>query len=255
MREFVMGDIHGAYKALKQCLKRSGFDYHKDRLIQLGDIVDRNPDVYKCVEELLKIKHLVVVRGNHDDWFDDYCQTGNHPTGWMHGGLETIKSYLRLAKVKGHAAINPYELKGLIKPTNVPNKHRDFFSNLQLYYIDEHGRCFVHGGFNRFLPFTGQLPSTYYWDRDLWLAALDWQNTERLQPNLLPFKIKTSFQEIYLGHTPTTQWNISVPMMAANIYNLDTGAGQGGKLTIMDLSTKKFYQSDPITTSLKKVPG
>jgi serine/threonine protein phosphatase 1 len=37
-------------------------------------------------------------------------------------------------------------------------------------------------------------------------------------------------------------------MMAANIYNLDTGAGQGGKLTIMDLTTKKFYQSDPITT-------
>jgi len=48
----------------------------------------------------------------------------------------------------------------------------------------EHGRCFVHGGFNRFLPFTGQLPSTYYWDRGLWLAALDWQTTGRPQTSI-----------------------------------------------------------------------
>ena len=40
MRTFVMGDIHGAYNALLQCLKRSGFDYENDQLIQLGDVAD-----------------------------------------------------------------------------------------------------------------------------------------------------------------------------------------------------------------------
>lgn len=34
-----MGDIHGAYKALQQCLERSKFNYENDKLIQLGDVV------------------------------------------------------------------------------------------------------------------------------------------------------------------------------------------------------------------------
>lgn len=221
-------------------------DYRKDRLIQLGDITDRHGQVYECVEELLKINNLIALRGNHDDWFDDFCQTGYHPADWMHGGLETIKCYLRHAKIKGLAGLNHYELKGLIKPADIPKKHRDFFSNMQLYHIDEHGRCFVHGGFNRLLPFTGQSPSTYYWDRELWTDALEWQVNERLTPGQLPFKIKTRFAEIFIGHTPTTQWGITVPMRAAAIYNLDTGAGQDGRLTIMEIETKEYWQSDPV---------
>ena len=38
MKTFVIGDIHGAYKALLQCFERSGFDYEKDHLIVLGDV-------------------------------------------------------------------------------------------------------------------------------------------------------------------------------------------------------------------------
>jgi serine/threonine protein phosphatase 1 len=48
MRAFVIGDLHGAYKALEQCLDRSGFDYENDVLIQLGDIADGYPEVYEC---------------------------------------------------------------------------------------------------------------------------------------------------------------------------------------------------------------
>jgi hypothetical protein len=33
-------------------------------LIQVGDIADRNADVFECVQELLKIKHMIVVRGS-----------------------------------------------------------------------------------------------------------------------------------------------------------------------------------------------
>src|SRR5450631_2294709 len=96
MRTFVMGDIHGAYKALRQCLERSGFDKQEDRLIQLGDIVDRGHQVYECAEELLTIRNLIAIKGNHDDWFNDFILTGYHPVQWQHGGCDTAKSYLRL---------------------------------------------------------------------------------------------------------------------------------------------------------------
>jgi serine/threonine protein phosphatase 1 len=247
MRNFVIGDIHGAFKALRQCLERSQFDYRKDKLIVLGDVVDRHDEVHECVEELLKIRNLIALRGNHDDWFDLFCQTGSHPEDWIHGGLATARSYLgqggKTPTVSGN-----YALAAIIKPADVPKKHRTLFAKMQLYHIDDKGRCFVHAGFNRFLPFTGQIPSTYFWDRELWASALSWQVAERLHPGPPPFKIKTHFEEIFLGHTPTTMWNITVPMQGANVYNLDTGAGQSGKLTIMEVATKKYWQSDPIGT-------
>ena len=56
MKTFVIGDIHGAYKALIECFEKSGFDRNKDRLICLGDVCDRSPEVKECIEELLKIK-------------------------------------------------------------------------------------------------------------------------------------------------------------------------------------------------------
>jgi len=53
MKTFVIGDIHGAYQALLQCLELSKFDANKDRLICLGDVCDRNKGVKDCIDKLL----------------------------------------------------------------------------------------------------------------------------------------------------------------------------------------------------------
>lgn len=53
-----------------------------------------------------------------------------------------------------------------------------------------------------------------------------------------------NFKEIYIGHTPTTNWQTDRPMNAFNLYNMDTDAGNGGRLTIMDVDTKEYWQSD-----------
>lgn len=240
MRTFVMGDIHGSFKAFRQCLQRSKFNYQKDRLIVLGDIVDRHDEAFECVEELLKISNLIAIRGNHDDWFDEFCQTGWHPADWKYGGRSTLASYMQ---------------RSGYKRLYIPKTHRHFFSKMQSYYIDEQERCFVHAGFNRFAPFTDQHPSIYYWDSELWAAAWDWQKNSQLVPNPPPFEMKTSFREIYLGHISTTNWNITVPMQGANIFNLDTGAGGRGKLTIMEVQTKKFWQSDLVSKLYEKQHG
>ena len=55
-----------------------------------------------------------------------------------------------------------------------------------------------------------------------------------------------NFREIYIGHTPTTKCGTDKPLTALNILNLDTGAGHNGRLTIMDIDTKKYWQSDPL---------
>ena len=87
MRTFVMGDIHGAHKALLQCLERSAFDRNKDTLIQLGDISDGFEGVYDCVEELLKIPNLIAIKGNHDEWLNTFIRTA-----WLEPGRYPRKS-------------------------------------------------------------------------------------------------------------------------------------------------------------------
>lgn len=90
MRTFVIGDIHGAHKALVQCLERCGFDRTKDRLITLGDVCDGWPEVKECVDELLTIENRIDIVGNHDLWFYQYMITGIHPDNWRQGGMLAI---------------------------------------------------------------------------------------------------------------------------------------------------------------------
>ncbi|WP_313491867.1 MULTISPECIES: metallophosphoesterase [Sphingobacterium] len=244
-RAFVMGDIHGNINALKQCLERSGFDYEKDLLIQLGDIVDRNEGVYECVEELLKIKHLIAIKGNHDQWLDEFITTDFHPWFWNHGGEKTIHSYLKHSGSKGVCFRSGSGFKTSLNATDIPEQHRQFFRNQVLYHIDSQNRCFVHAGFDRHINFMQQKESTYYWDRTLWLDALNYldETSSNVSYETIP-----DFKEIFIGHTPTTGCGKDQPMTAYNIYNLDTGAGDSGRLTIMDIDTKEYWQSDLATS-------
>jgi len=244
MRTLVIGDIHGAYKALKQCLERSSFDYESDQLIQLGDVTDGRDEVYECVEELLKLKNLVAIKGNHDDWFDEYIQTGYHPDQWRQGGAATAVSYLRTIGKEDLILRSGQGYKVALNPADIPEAHQLFFRRQHIYYIDDFNNCFVHGGFDRNLPFKGQRLQEYYWNRELWDQALSFKATFRKpQPGAI-FKMVTEFNEIFIGHTTTAFWKTNQPMHAANIWNLDTGGGPEGRLTIMDVKTKQFWQSD-----------
>lgn len=243
MRTLVMGDIHGAYKALLQCLERSGFDYENDQLIQLGDVVDGYPQSHECVEELLKIKHLVALKGNHDEWFREFIEIDFHPYYWTYGGKGTLISYLEHAGKKGSYFATGSGFKTSLVSADIPSAHRQFFNDQQLYYIDSKKRCFIHAGFDRHLPFYDQKESTYYWNRDLWTGAME--HKEKASRNE-KFVIKTKFKEIYIGHTPTTKWGKDKPIQTFHIINMDTGAGHSGRLTILEVDTKEFWQSDPL---------
>src|SRR6185312_3419405 len=246
MRTFVMGDIHGAHKALCQCLELAAFDKQRDELIQLGDIADGYiAEIAECVDELLAIENLVAIKGNHDEWFNQYILTGYHPDRWAQGGAATAKSYLRRAQKKPAMLPSSAGYKTALNPGDIPDTHQRFFQSQHLHHIDKRGNCYVHGGFDRTRPFKGQEPQIYYWDRTLWLAALSFEAGARGKGGG-KFGITSEFNKIFIGHTSTTNWKTDKPMQAANILNLDTGAGSGGRLTIMDVDSAQIWQSDTI---------
>lgn len=65
-RDFVVGDIHGAYDLVLQAMRQVNFDGERDRLFAVGDLIDRGPDSWRCVRFLRK-PYVYSVRGNHDD--------------------------------------------------------------------------------------------------------------------------------------------------------------------------------------------
>ncbi|MEP0987501.1 metallophosphoesterase [Ekhidna sp.] len=220
-RTFVMGDIHGNLRAFDQCMERCQFDADRDILIQLGDVSDRQPETAMVVERLLKIKNMIAIRGNHDEWTSKWISSGKKDSSWLsNGGQETIDSYHEL---------------------NIdPLSHQGFFDNQVLYHTDAKNRIFVHGGFTQSKgPNYDLIKTQCLWDRSLWNDAMI---GERLKgkPHIL-----SGYDEIFIGHTPTLTWSITEPMKACNVWNLDTGAGHPtGRLSIMDVDTKEYWQSD-----------
>ena len=52
------------------------------------------------------------------------------------------------------------------------------------------------------------------------------------------------YKDIFVGHTTTELYRTLEPIHACNVWDVDTGAGWSGKLAIMDVETKKYWQSD-----------
>lgn len=69
-RDFVLGDIHGAYDLVIQGMREVRFNGHKDRLLVVGDLIDRGPGSHRVLE-FLQQPYVHAVRGNHDH---DFCQ-------------------------------------------------------------------------------------------------------------------------------------------------------------------------------------
>ncbi len=214
MARYVISDIHGAYKALLQCFERSGFDKNNDLLICLGDVCDVYPDVKECFDQLLTVKNMVYILGNHDLWCLDWAKTGNKPEIWLiQGGYSTINSY-----------------KG-----SFDEKHFELLKNAKGYYSIDN-MMFVHGGFDIKRTLKQQTIETFVWDRSLVFEAYMKKKTKK--------KI-TRFDKVFVGHTPTINFNSQVPICFCELMLTDTGAGWGQKLSLIDIDTGKIFQSDP----------
>lgn len=232
MRRFVIGDIHGNHRALVQCLDAVKFDFDNDQLILIGDICDGYPDTYKCVELLMRVKNLLWCLGNHDLWMISWLNgsldlESKHRVGtdahyWYYqGGASTVHSYKTVAD-------------GI-------REHYDFWLGKPAYYHRINNFGFVHAGVLPGLSLESHITSpdgrhTLLWDRNLYYKKFSLPDYD--------IRYADGIETLFVGHTEY----IYGPFISDSLINIDTGAGYKGRLTIMNIDTKEYKQSDPAPT-------
>ncbi|WP_350289703.1 metallophosphoesterase [uncultured Croceitalea sp.] len=232
MRRFVIGDVHSGKRAIPQLLERAKVT-HKDHLIFLGDYVDSWSEAFETVEFLLALEqthNCTFIRGNHDELCREWMLSGiENPTWLAHGGIATRDSYLKAGKENWQ-------------------RHIAFYESLENNYLDDDNRLYLHAGYTNLKGIKYEyFNELFYWDRTLWELA------RALNPDLkkgdkdFPKRL-THYKEIFIGHTPISKKGLAIPQKGANVWNVDTGAAFKGALTIMDVETKEFWQSDPVHT-------
>lgn len=204
-RVLAIGDIHGCRCALRNLLIQVA-PVRRDRIVFLGDYIDRGPDPRGVVETLLtlrrRVPRCIFLMGNHERMLLDVLAGQNLPRYLANGGLATLLAY----RDKGHLRL--------------PATHWQFFNSLQRFY--QTGKyIFVHAGLRPGYPLSQQTEDDLLWIRDVFLTSTaDWGKT------------------VVFGHTPLRK-----PYFGPRRIGLDTGAVYGGTLTACDLGSRRIWQA------------
>lgn len=217
MKSYVIGDIHGCESELRRLI--DGLPLAGgDRLVFLGDYVDRGPDSSSVVEFLIELRkqldanELIFLKGNHEDMLLSYLGMGGaHADMFLiNGGKATLASYgLEDGNATPQAAL-----------AAIPPEHLAFYQGLQTTFRMDPFFC-VHAGIDPAKSLDEQSEEEFLWIRNKFIYA----------SHRLPFTI-------LFGHTPQHTVYYDLPYKVG----LDTGLVYGNMLTCLDVDEKVLHQ-------------
>ncbi len=212
-RTLAIGDIHGTSTAL-DALLAAVRPKPDDRLIFLGDYVDRGPDTRGVLDRLIvlgQLHHCVFLRGNHELMMTRARHDRGELRMWLSvGGAQALASYSRAPGQAGTLAA-------------VPDEHWDFLDNSLANYHETDTHIFVHANLFPDVPLDEQPELMLFWE-------------------FLTGPIgHESGKTVICGHTSQRS---GVPLDLGDTICLDTNAYAGGWLTCLDADTLEYWQAD-----------
>jgi len=217
MKLFAIGDIHGHTTALSALLSVLPLE-PSDRLVFLGDYVDKGPDVRGTLDLLCDLAasrpNTVFLRGNHDQMLIDAHRTedgfaiwetlaGNHPL-LSYGSDSTREAML-----------------------SIPPRHWEFLEHRCVNFHETEGFIFVHAGIRPDLSPEQEDPE-----------RLQWMSLSMALPH-------ASGRTVICGHTRSDSGRI---VDLGHTLCLDTGISKDGWLTALETASGAFWQADPTGT-------
>ena len=94
---YIMSDIHGLYDRYEAMLEKIGLQ-DGDRLYVLGDVIDRGPDSFKILQDIMDRENVELFLGNHEHMMLTYLD-GLDRKSWFfaaNGGKETYQKLMKL---------------------------------------------------------------------------------------------------------------------------------------------------------------
>lgn len=210
MRTFAVGDIHGCSVALRALI--GSLDLQQtDRIIFLGDYIDRGPDSFGVIEYLCELSsrcNAFFLRGNHEVILQEYQAGRIDMASWsLAGGKETLDSY------------------GGQLDTLPPN-HQRFLNSTQLW-LENETHIFVHANYDQALPMESQPEHSLLWEH----------LSERLPgPHF-------SGKKVICGHTPQLNGRI---LNRGHQVCIDTYCFGGGWLTAFETTSENVFQANQL---------
>lgn len=238
-RNLIVGDIHSQYGLLMDVLSAASFSPGEDVLYSVGDIADRGPETVHLIQFLQSLPDYRPVLGNHDIWLRDYLVSSICSPVWIdsNGGLRTVKDFMR-SGVSGNERVIMGEWLS-----------RAPYVRIEDDYIVVHGGI-PSGWTIRELENIAALPpstvgyaamedpgTSPLWNRSYLQSAMAFENGA--DPAVLQSPLET-VRRIFIGHTPLTS-----PFHSERYHltAVDTGAGHGRALTLMDMDTLRYWQA------------
>lgn len=221
-RLLAISDIHGNLEYFEKMLEEIKLT-KEDRLVILGDMVDRGSDNMDTVFKIMDLKkqgyNIITLMGNHEDMaieiienYDDVDELRNGVYGnsvSKNGTMLTFMEYMR---------------------SSVEDKKR-FLEEIKSYefYYESDGYLFVHAGVEAKTPLEHQSKYDMIWIRDGFIDK---------ESHGLPYTV-------IFGHTPTIHLNEDQRFhiwRKNDKIGIDCGASFGGKLACLDvLNNIEYY--------------
>lgn len=221
MRTLVVGDIHGKLALLNRLLAEATYQAGADKLVLIGDLVDRGEDSRGVVARALELKneapdHVTILKGNHEAMMVAALarpESEQAELWFYNGGIETLQSYM--------------DENGSL---NVPVEHLDFIEGLPTWHEDEHA-IYVHAGLpegesGQFThPGSAADNPELYWARNRHFFA--------------EYRGKT----VVFGHTITGMifGEREQVWQQGDLIGVDTGAYLTGVLSAIELPSRKVF--------------
>ncbi len=221
-RDFVIGDIHGAYDLVMRAMDRVRFDQACDRLFLVGDLIDRGPNSTASVN-LLKQGFVNSVLGNHEAMLLELYEEGR-PTEKQVLGASMFNG---LAWWRDVPESTRQDILDTIRPLPIAMETATRRGTVGFVHADVpiglHWHDFTIALQNPVM--RGRVAAVALWSRK--------RITEEYDAGV------PGIDRVFIGHTIVRR-----PLRMGNVFAIDTGAFHGvndpdrGFITIADLNAR-----------------
>jgi bis(5'-nucleosyl)-tetraphosphatase (symmetrical) len=221
LRTIIVGDIHGCIDEFNELIRKVSYNPKEDRLILLGDLIDRGPESLAVLDKARKM-NLECVMGNHEHKFMKWYRSQG-------------------------SRVDVYDRKDYY--SRMSDEDIQYIANMPTY-IELEDVIVVHAGLKPGILLSNQtkddLMYLRYTDADRRFVSL--KKINKLGKEATGAKFWTEFwygpKNVVYGHNVHSfdEPLIEERVPGVTCYGIDTGCCFGGHLTVLIWETKEIVQ-------------